>query len=170
MSQTFWRQSGHLYIYISVYTYIYIFIYIRYDGDYSNKSRSRNPSRGKREKREREREEKERKVSQRRRIEKRGYIIYIRVLKDCTRMAGLPRKTTATAAPRDSTRLIVAKTTFVLYGRQRIDEGPIGNRETYHRYCAIASPRQSLCRSTNSIRLRDQCNVQVIDPTKHACH
>lgn len=42
-----------------------------------NKSRSRNPSRGKREKREQERgEEKERKVSQWRRIEKRGYIIY----------------------------------------------------------------------------------------------
>lgn len=87
-----------------------------------NKSRSRNPSRGKRGKRERERgEEKERKVSQRRRIEKRGYIIYIRVLKDCTRMAGLPRKMTATAAPRDSTCLIVAKTTFVLYRRQTKD-------------------------------------------------
>jgi len=162
----------YIFIYTCIYIYIYLYTYVTMEITApGNKSRSRNPSRGKRGKRERERgEEKERKVSQRRRIEKRGYIIYIRVLKDCTRMAGLPRKMTATAAPRDSTCLIVAKTTFVLYRRQRIDKGPIGNRETYHCYCAIASPRQSLCRSTNSISLRDQCNVRVIDPTKHACH
>lgn len=88
-------------------------IYTRYDWGYStgNKSRSQHPSKRNGGQREREREKK--RMSQRQYRGERGYVIYIG-LKGLHKNVWSTKKDdspVAATAPRDSTRLIVVKTT-----------------------------------------------------------